>query len=108
MKKNILFQNTTDFIVGNLTLILEEAVSSCMYWGTKIGILLQSEQARERRSICRDELKCKELGVPFSVEMITNYPVEEFNSLLRMHRLSEEQLNVIKDIRRRGKNKVRL
>ena len=56
--------------------------------------------------MCRDELRCKELDIPFSVDMITNYPVEEFNSLLRMHRLSDEQLTVIKDIRRRGKNKV--
>jgi len=38
--------------------------------------------------------------------MITNYPVEEFNSLLRQHRLNEEQLTLVKDIRRRGKNKV--
>ena len=64
------------------------------------------ESERSRRNACRDEMKCRELAIPFSVETITNYPVEEFNTLLRRHNLTEEQLSLIKDIRRRGKNKV--
>ncbi|MED6264568.1 hypothetical protein CHARACLAT_016194 [Characodon lateralis] len=33
-------------------------------------------------------------------------PVEEFNDLLTSYQLSEEQLTLIRDIRRRGKNKI--
>jgi len=64
------------------------------------------ESERSKRNACRDEMRCRELEIPFSVEAITNYPVEEFNTLIRRHSLTEDQLSLIKDIRRRGKNKV--
>ncbi|KAF6029356.1 NFE2L2 [Bugula neritina] len=88
------------------------SASSSSYFGSENGdsssfmLNTQNEAGKEKRSICRDELRCKELEIPFTVSMITNYPVEEFNSLLRQHRLNEEQLTLVKDIRRRGKNKV--
>lgn len=53
-----------------------------------------------------DERRARSLKVPFSNELIINLPVEEFNDLLASFQLNEEQLNLIKDIRRRGKNKV--
>ena len=34
-------------------------------------------------------------------------PMDEFNDLLSKNDLTEEQLNICRDIRRRGKNKVR-
>nr|XP_046272308.1 endoplasmic reticulum membrane sensor NFE2L1a isoform X2 [Scatophagus argus] len=54
----------------------------------------------------RDERRARALKVPFSNELIVNMPVEEFNDLLANFHLSEEQLNLIRDIRRRGKNKI--
>ncbi|GFO39006.1 nuclear factor erythroid 2-related factor 2 [Plakobranchus ocellatus] len=54
----------------------------------------------------RDHRKALELKVPFSVEEIIESPVETFNEMISSHKLSEAQLNLIRDIRRRGKNKV--
>ena len=46
------------------------------------------------------------MKIPFTNEKIINLPVEEFNELLAKHHLSEGQLALIRDIRRRGKNKM--
>ncbi|KAK1799405.1 hypothetical protein P4O66_007637, partial [Electrophorus voltai] len=54
----------------------------------------------------RDEKRARALKIPFSNDRIINLPVEEFNQLLAKHRLSEAQLTLIRDIRRRGKNKM--
>ncbi|KAJ7992205.1 hypothetical protein DPEC_G00276110 [Dallia pectoralis] len=54
----------------------------------------------------RDERQARALKIPFSNNLIVNMPVEEFNELLTKHHLSEAQLNLIRDIRRRGKNKM--
>lgn len=40
------------------------------------------------------------------VQDIINLPMDEFNERLSKHDLSETQLSLIRDIRRRGKNKV--
>ncbi|XP_056143560.1 endoplasmic reticulum membrane sensor NFE2L1-like [Lampris incognitus] len=54
----------------------------------------------------RDERRACSMKIPFSIELIVNLPVEEFNELLASRRLTEAQLTLIKDIRRRGKNKM--
>lgn len=54
----------------------------------------------------RDERRARAMKIPFSNEKIINLPVEEFNELLAKHHLSEAQLALIRDIRRRGKNKL--
>ncbi|XP_008290245.1 nuclear factor erythroid 2-related factor 1-like [Stegastes partitus] len=54
----------------------------------------------------RDERRAQTLKIPFSNELIVNLPVEEFNDLLTNYQLDEEQLALIRDIRRRGKNKI--
>uniref|UniRef100_A0A3Q3VLD3 Endoplasmic reticulum membrane sensor NFE2L1 n=1 Tax=Mola mola TaxID=94237 RepID=A0A3Q3VLD3_MOLML len=54
----------------------------------------------------RDERRARAMKIPFSNEKIINLPVEEFNELLAKHHLSEAQLALIRDIRRRGKNKM--
>ena len=45
--------------------------------------------------------------LPITVQEIINLPMDEFNDLLSKHELSEDQLALCKDIRRRGKNRVR-
>lgn len=54
----------------------------------------------------RDERKAKMLKIPFSMHDIIHSPVEDFNEMVSKHKLSEKQLQLIRDIRRRGKNKV--
>ena len=56
----------------------------------------------------RDEKKARKMQLPFSVADIIHSPVETFNDMLTKYKLSEAQLQLMKDIRRRGKNKVSL
>ncbi|VVC98885.1 unnamed protein product, partial [Leptidea sinapis] len=56
--------------------------------------------------LTRDEKRAKALGIPMEVHDIINLPMDEFNERLSKHDLSETQLSLIRDIRRRGKNKV--
>ncbi|XP_063899379.1 segmentation protein cap'n'collar isoform X2 [Helicoverpa armigera] len=59
--------------------------------------------------LSRDEKRAKALvtaGIPLEVQDIINLPMDEFNERLSKHDLSEAQLSLIRDIRRRGKNKV--
>ena len=48
------------------------------------------------------------MGLPITCADIINLPMDEFNDLLSKHELTEEQLTLCRDIRRRGKNKVLL
>ncbi|XP_011254803.1 segmentation protein cap'n'collar isoform X5 [Camponotus floridanus] len=56
--------------------------------------------------LTRDEKRARALNVPISVSDIINLPMDEFNERLSKYDLSEAQLSLIRDIRRRGKNKV--
>lgn len=65
-----------------------------------------SSMTEEERSLSRDEKKAKDLQLPISVCEIINMPIDEFNECLSKYELNEQQLTLVKDIRRRGKNKV--
>lgn len=65
-----------------------------------------SKHTSKTKMWSRDDRRARALKVPFSNELIVNLPVEEFNDLLADCQLSEEQLTLIRDIRRRGKNKI--
>lgn len=67
---------------------------------------LQPPQDFVDRQTSRDERRARAMDIPFTNEKIINLPVEEFNELLAKHHLNEEQLSLIRDIRRRGKNKM--
>ncbi|KAG7274819.1 hypothetical protein CRUP_010316 [Coryphaenoides rupestris] len=54
----------------------------------------------------RDDRRARSSKIPFSNEQIINLPVDDFNKLLDNHCLNEQQLNLVRDIRRRGKNKM--
>ncbi|XP_065073145.1 segmentation protein cap'n'collar isoform X2 [Ochlerotatus camptorhynchus] len=60
----------------------------------------------EEEHLTRDEKRARALQVPISVQDIINLPMDEFNERLSKYDLSETQLSLIRDIRRRGKNKV--
>ncbi|UXI18228.1 hypothetical protein NH340_JMT04171 [Sarcoptes scabiei] len=54
----------------------------------------------------RDEKRARALNLPLTVQEIIDLPIDEFNERLTRYELSEVQLSLIRDIRRRGKNKV--
>lgn len=60
----------------------------------------------EERELSRDELRARAMCIPFSVLQIVNMPVEEFLEVLDGQGLSPEQVTLLRDIRRRGKNKL--
>ncbi|XP_017777366.1 PREDICTED: segmentation protein cap'n'collar-like isoform X2 [Nicrophorus vespilloides] len=66
---------------------------------------MKSRKAEEEH-LTRDEKRARALSVPISVDEIINLPMDEFNERLSKYDLSEAQLSLIRDIRRRGKNKV--
>lgn len=57
-------------------------------------------------ALTRDERRAVALQIPFQLDKIVNLPVDDFNELLSRHALSDSQLTLVRDIRRRGKNKV--
>ncbi|XP_055849263.1 segmentation protein cap'n'collar-like isoform X2 [Episyrphus balteatus] len=60
----------------------------------------------EQGHLTRDEKRARNLNVPIPVYDIINLPMDEFNERVSKYELNENQLSLIRDIRRRGKNKV--
>ncbi|XP_077446106.1 nuclear factor erythroid 2-related factor 3 [Stigmatopora argus] len=60
----------------------------------------------EEREMSRDELRARSMCIPFSVLQIVNMPVEEFLEIVDGHGFSPDQVTLLRDIRRRGKNKL--
>lgn len=65
-----------------------------------------SSSTLEDEHLTRDEKRARSLNIPIAVQDIINLPMDEFNERLSKYDLSENQLSLIRDIRRRGKNKV--
>jgi len=68
--------------------------------------LKSSSKRSEDEQLTRDEKRARNLNIPITVDDIINLPMDEFNERLSKYDLSESQLTLIRDIRRRGKNKV--
>ncbi|XP_042862904.1 endoplasmic reticulum membrane sensor NFE2L1-like isoform X6 [Penaeus japonicus] len=58
------------------------------------------------RALTRDEKRARSMNLPITCEDIINLPMDEFNERISKYDLTEAQLSLIRDIRRRGKNKV--
>lgn len=54
----------------------------------------------------RDKLRLEEHGIALSIGDIVDSNSDEFNELIKQRKLTVEQLTLVKDIRRRGKNKL--
>ncbi|KAM9838827.1 nuclear factor erythroid 2-related factor 3 [Aulostomus maculatus] len=63
-------------------------------------------QILEERELSRDELRARAMCIPFSALQIVNMPVEEFLEVVDCHSFTPEQVTLLRDIRRRGKNKL--
>ncbi|XP_043245722.1 endoplasmic reticulum membrane sensor NFE2L1-like [Amphibalanus amphitrite] len=61
---------------------------------------------RPKEHLTRDEKRARSMSIPLSNEDIIHLPMDEFNERLSKHDLTEAQLSLIRDIRRRGKNKL--
>ncbi|KAA0710255.1 Nuclear factor erythroid 2-related factor 1 [Triplophysa tibetana] len=85
----------------------QNSTSSC--WVPPLKSIKQevmSEDEAEPEEMGRDERRVQALGLPFSAFQIVNMPVEDFLELLDRQDLSEPQVSFLRDVRRRGKNKL--
>ncbi|XP_041029151.1 endoplasmic reticulum membrane sensor NFE2L1b isoform X2 [Carcharodon carcharias] len=84
------------------------SVSSQQYHPSpgKKAVIKETHSSRMDIHLGRDERRARALKIPFSNDKIINSPVDEFNELLSKYQLTEAQLTLIRDIRRRGKNKL--
>ncbi|KAK3511708.1 hypothetical protein QTP70_015704 [Hemibagrus guttatus] len=70
----------------------------------KQEVMSEDETGLEEPS--RDEQRLQALGLPFSAREIVNMPVEDFLELLDGRSLSTSEVTLLRDVRRRGKNKL--
>ncbi|XP_016300100.1 nuclear factor erythroid 2-related factor 1-like [Sinocyclocheilus anshuiensis] len=75
-------------------------------WFTAIKQEVMSDDEGEPEEMSRDEHRVQALGLPFSAFQIVNMPVENFLELLDSQNLSGSQVTLLRDVRRRGKNKL--
>ncbi|XP_067230126.1 nuclear factor erythroid 2-related factor 2b [Chanodichthys erythropterus] len=68
--------------------------------------LTTASRAAGVRRACRDEQRARALSLLISVHDIINLPVEAFNEAISSCKLNHAQHALIRDIRRRGKNKM--
>jgi hypothetical protein len=75
--------------------------------GTSFIVRRTSSHLRSNVQTQQDEDALLRYHIPLSMQDITHSSTEEYNQhLARLNHLTSEQIHIIKDIRRRGKNKV--
>ncbi|XP_063065670.1 transcription factor NF-E2 45 kDa subunit [Engraulis encrasicolus] len=79
---------------------------SCLSSISSLGSYSKPKLHSAPAPLSRDERRALSLKIPFPLEKIVNLPVDDFNELLTQYTLNDAQLALVRDIRRRGKNKV--
>lgn len=64
----------------------------------------ESNVTRQQES--RDILLLQQSGIFMTLDEIVSSEADQFNELIKINGLTSEQINVAKDVRRRGKNKI--
>lgn len=67
---------------------------------------IKGENGSSRANQSRDEQALRDASIELSIEEVVDSSADDFNELIRAHEFTAEQINLLKDIRRRGKNKV--
>jgi len=57
------------------------------------------------RRFTKDEKRLREAGIMLEIKLVIGLPMEEFNQLLSRQRFTENQQELCRDVRKRGKNK---
>uniref|UniRef100_A0A2I3GLK2 Nuclear factor erythroid 2-related factor 3 n=1 Tax=Nomascus leucogenys TaxID=61853 RepID=A0A2I3GLK2_NOMLE len=83
-----------------------ESTSEPFLWPGKSQKIRSRYLEDTNRNLSRDERRAKASHIPFSVDEIVGMPVDSFNSMLSRYYLTDLQVSLARDIRRRGKNKV--
>lgn len=81
-------------------------LQSCNRLPKAIKQEVTSEDEHGLEEPSRDERHLQALGLPFSAPEIVNMPVEDFLELLEGQSLSTAEVTLLRDVRRRGKNKL--
>ncbi|XP_053409744.1 nuclear factor erythroid 2-related factor 3 isoform X2 [Nycticebus coucang] len=102
---NLLFQHVFHNHTYHLLPSAPESTSESFSWPVKSQKMSRHLNDTDR-NLSRDERRAKALHIPFSVDEIVRMPVDSFNSMLSRYYLTDLQVSLIRDIRRRGKNKV--
>lgn len=96
-----------DHSYSSPTLFQPTSVAAFSPKGIKEEPLSEDEdQSVDGRELSRDEVRARALRIPFSALQIVNMPVEEFLEVLEGQGFSPQQVTLLRDIRRRGKNKL--
>lgn len=64
------------------------------------------DRPKQKGPQSRDEKRVMDMKIPFTLGQIVGTPVDEFNEMMTKYKLSDPQMQLVRDIRRRGKNKV--